>query len=70
MTKKLSKPCIRCTHYSGGIPCSMGHKPRLFVNGGLRRVCEDFDLRPNKPSAYGSHRWIDSFMKIFGFKRA
>jgi len=42
MTKAKSKPCICCTHYSGGIPCQKGHKPRLFLNGGLRRVCNDF----------------------------
>lgn len=42
MTKPKSKPCIACTHYSGGIPCQKGWKPRLFLNGGLRRVCDDF----------------------------
>jgi len=42
MTKAKSKPCLCCQFYSGGIPCQKGHKPRLFLNGGLRRVCDDF----------------------------
>lgn len=73
MTKAKSKPCICCTHYSGGIPCQKGHKPRLFVNGGLRRVCDDFDNTAGKITEVHLpeyHSWVDSFMKIFGFKRA
>lgn len=66
MTKANSKPCIACTYYSGGIPCQKNHRPRLFVNGGLRRVCDDFATEP----APAAPSWLDSFMKIFGFRRA
>jgi len=66
MTKAKSKPCICCKHYSGGIPCQKGWKPRLFLNGGLRRVCDDFATGP----APVAPSWLDSFMKIFGFRRA
>ena len=71
MTKKKSKPCICCSHYSGGIPCQKGWRPRLFVNGGLRRVCDDFSIKPNDlPLPQSPYNWVDAFMKIFGFRRA
>ena len=65
MTKKLSKPCIKCTHWDGA--CSKGHKPRFFRDGGLRRVCDDFSTE--KAPAHKPH-WLDNFMKIFGLGRA
>ena len=64
MTKKLSKPCAKCAYWDGA--CSKGHKPRFFRDGGLRRVCDDFATEP----APVAPSWLDSFMKIFGFRRA
>jgi len=68
MTKAKSKPCICCTHYSGGIPCRKNHRPRLFVNGGLRRVCDDFDTAdkgfPTNP--YLNLNLIQRFKRLFG----
>ena len=67
MTKAKSKPCICCKHYLGGIPCTMNHKPRWYVDGGLRRVCNDFVV--SDPEPVKAH-WLDGFMRIFGFRRA
>ena len=64
MTKKLSKPCAKCAYWDGA--CSKGHKPRFYRDGGLRRVCDDFATEP----APVAPSWLDSFMKIFGFRRA
>ena len=64
MTKAKSKPCIKCAYWDGA--CSKGHKPRFFRDGGLRRVCDDFATEP----APVAPSWLDSFMKIFGFRRA
>ncbi len=70
MTKKLSKPCLCCTHYSGGIPCQKGHRPRWYVDGGLRRVCDDFTTQEPKAKMPEYHPWIDKFKAIFGFRRS
>lgn len=67
MTKAKSKPCICCKWYSGGIPCQKGHRPRLFIDGGLRRVCDDFAIAP---AVSTMPHWMDRFMAIFGFRRA
>ena len=67
MTKAKSKPCAKCAYWDGA--CSKGHKPRFFRDGGLRRVCDDYNYQP-KPVIPESHPWVDSFMKIFGFRRA
>ena len=64
MTKAKSKPCICCAAWNGA--CTKGHKPRFYKDGGLRRVCDDFATEP----APVAPSWIDSFMKIFGFRRA
>ena len=64
MTKAKSKPCAKCAYWDGA--CSKGHKPRFFRDGGLRRVCDDFATEP----APVAPSWLDSFMKIFGFRRA
>ena len=64
MTKAKSKPCAKCAYWDGA--CSKGHKPRFFRDGGLRRVCGDFATEP----APVAPSWLDSFMKIFGFRRA
>ena len=64
MTKAKSKPCICCVEWNGA--CSKGHKPRFYKDGGLRRVCDDFATEP----APVAPSWVDSFMKIFGFRRA
>ena len=64
MTKAKSKPCIKCAYWNGG--CSKGWKPRFYKEGGLRRVCDDFATEP----APVAPSWLDSFMKIFGFRRA
>ena len=64
MTKAKSKPCICCVEWNGA--CSKGHKPRFYKDGGLRRVCDDFATEP----APVAPSWLDSFMKIFGFRRA
>lgn len=71
MTKAKSKPCATCAYWDGG--CSKGHKPRFFRDGGLRRVCDDFAyFLSDKPTVKRSivQMWVDSFMKIFGFRRA
>ena len=65
MTKAKSKPCICCKHYSGGIPCQKGWKPRLFLNGGLRRVCDDFAHQTITPKAKQSSLYR-KFLEIFG----
>ena len=64
MTKAKSKPCICCAAWHGA--CTKGWKPRFYKEGGLRRVCDDFATAP----APVAPSWVDSFMKIFGFKRA
>ena len=64
MTKAKSKPCICCVEWNGA--CTKGHKPRFYKDGGLRRVCDDFATEP----APVAPSWLDSFMKIFGFRRA
>jgi len=64
MTKAKSKPCICCVEWNGA--CTKGHKPRFYKDGGLRRVCDDFATEP----APVAPSWVDSFMKIFGFRRA
>ena len=64
MTKAKSKPCICCVAWDGA--CTKGHKPRFYKDGGLRRVCDDFATGP----APVAPSWLDSFMKIFGFRRA
>ena len=64
MTKAKSKPCICCAAWSGA--CTKGWKPRFYKEGGLRRVCDDFATGP----APVAPSWLDSFMKIFGFRRA
>jgi hypothetical protein len=64
MTKAKSKPCICCAAWNGA--CTKGHKPRFYKDGGLRRVCDDFATEP----APVAPSWLDSFMKIFGFRRA
>ena len=64
MTKAKSKPCICCIHYSGGIPCEKAHRPRLFIDGGLRRVCDDFATTKRVPTTF--ERWIGSLKAIFG----
>jgi len=63
MTKAKSKPCICCVEWNGA--CTKGHKPRFYKDGGLRRVCDDFATEP----APVAPSWVDSFMKIFGFRR-
>lgn len=63
MTKAKSKPCMCCKFWDGG--CSKGHKPRFYKQGGLRRVCNDFDV----PSVEAEPHWLNGFMKIFGFRR-
>ena len=64
MTKAKSKPCICCADWNGA--CTKGWKPRFYKDGGLRRVCDDFATEP----APVAPSWLDSFMKIFGFRRA
>ena len=64
MTKAKSKPCICCVAWNGA--CTKGWKPRFYKEGGLRRVCDDFATEP----APVAPSWLDSFMKIFGFRRA
>lgn len=67
MTKAKSKPCICCRHWNGA--CTKGYKPRFFKEGGLRRVCDDFGT-PQPVLAPKHHHWLDSFMSIFGYRRA
>ncbi len=64
MTKAKSKPCICCAAWNGA--CTKGWKPRFYKDGGLRRVCDDFATEP----APVAPSWLDSFMKIFGFRGA
>ena len=65
MTKAKSKPCICCKWYSGGIPCAKAHKPRMFVDGGLRRVCDDFAHQTVTPVKKHSSLYT-AFLRIFG----
>lgn len=65
MTKKASKPCICCTHYNGGIPCQKGHRPRMFIDGGLRRVCSDFATQPPVKAP-----WYQEVLRVFGMGKS
>ena len=76
MTKAKTKPCICCSHYNGGIPCAKGHKPRMFVGKGLRRVCNDFAVASDdfqtatpKPPSGKRHAFLETVMRIFGMSR-
>ena len=69
MTKANTKPCICCQHWGGGIPCAKGHKPRMFVGKGLRRVCDDFQTAPPKPPSGKRHAFLETVMRIFGMSR-
>lgn len=69
MTKALSKPCLCCRHFSGGIPCAKGHHPRFFKAKGLRRVCDDFDLKVEPIVKGKRYAFVEAIMRCFGLAR-
>lgn len=61
MTKKRASDCFKCSNIKDN-GCSLGHKPRVYKDGVIKRVCSDFSTKINIGMA-------DKLMSIFGFFR-